>query len=396
MIDKIAKPASKIAKNTSEIISKLGFKNDEIIFISDEKIFENCAKFFDKNFLNSVEKLILKNPKADEKTAEKIKKSARNFKCVIGLGSGTINDLCKYTSAQLNIFYVIFPSAPSMNGYLSQNASIKIHDHKKTILAKVPDAIFCDLEILKSAPQNLIKAGIGDAMCFYGCWFDWYLSHLILGTKFDKKPFEILEKKMEFFVKNFSKFSLKDEKFLEILIEILLLSGQGMTIAGGSYPASQSEHLIAHCIDMKYKKNLENILHGSQIAVTTLTASKLQKTLLGRDSLQLKETEFPTEKLQKFFGKKIAKECEKEFLQKKLTVEEINKINASLNKNWKKYREELSKIYFDEKDLKKIFSHFKIKTSEKIFHLSSQQYQECASNARFIRNRFTCLEFLFI
>ena len=37
---------------------------------------------------------------------------------------------------------------------------------------------------------------------------------------------------------------------IEALTRVLLLSGFGMTICGGSYPASQGEHLISHYIEM--------------------------------------------------------------------------------------------------------------------------------------------------
>jgi glycerol-1-phosphate dehydrogenase [NAD(P)+] len=306
----------------------------------------------------------------------------------LALGSGTINDLCKFTSAKTKIPYAIFASAASMNGYLSKNASITISGHKKTLNATLPIAVFCDLKILKSAPLELTKAGIGDSLCFYSCWFDWYLSHKILGTKFDKKPFEMLKEKMEFLVKNFQKFSIRDEEFLKILIEILLLSGQGMTISGGSYPASQSEHLIAHAIEMKYPKLAQKKLHGAMIAVTSLTAVKMQKYLL--DNHQFCHPELVSgsiySSLQKFFGKKIAVECKKEYEQKLLAIQQIKK------PNWSKITTELQKIYFDESNLREIFSHFKIKTSVKSLGLSNQQYQECVAYAKFIRNRFTCLD----
>ena len=37
---------------------------------------------------------------------------------------------------------------------------------------------------------------------------------------------------------------------MRALARTLVLSGIGMTICGGSYPASQGEHLISHYIDM--------------------------------------------------------------------------------------------------------------------------------------------------
>ena len=382
------KISKKLAAKSQHLTDRLGFSQKKILFVSDEKIWANCQKFFPQNFLKKTDrKLILKNAKPDEKNLKKIAAAVEKCDLILALGSGTINDLCKFTSAQKNIPYAIFASAPSMNGYLSKNASITISKHKKTLPATLPIAVFCDLQILKSAPLKLIKAGVGDSLCFYSCWFDWYLSHKILGTKFDKKPFEMLREKMDFFIKNFAKFSLRDEEFLKLLIEILMLSGAGMTIAGGSYPASQSEHLIAHTIEMKYPKIAEKKLHGEVIALTTLTTAKLQKNLL---DLLKNSLEFCFEKsknLEAFFGKEIAQQCKKEYEQKISTKLKAAKINAAL-------KTELQKIHLDESRLRKIFSYFKISGSLRSLGLSNQQYQACIANAKFIRNRFTCLDLI--
>ena len=77
--------------------------------------------------------------------------------------------------------------------------------------------------------------------------------------------------------KNFLKFDLKNEEFQEILIELLITSGQAMILANGSYPASQSEHLIAHCLTMKFPEKLKKILHGKLISITTNDSLLIQK-----------------------------------------------------------------------------------------------------------------------
>ncbi len=365
-----------------------GFVGQKILFVSDEKIWKNCADFFPQNFAKKVEKfLLLKNPKADEKNLKKIFAALKNCEMILCLGSGTINDLCKFSAAQKKLPYAVFPSAASMNGYLSRNASITISGHKKTLAATLPKAVFCNLEILAKAPIKLTKAGVGDVLCFYSCWFDWYLSHKILGTKFDEKPFLMLQKKMQFLLKNFAKFSLKDEKFLEILLEIILLSGLGMTSCGGSYPASQSEHMIAHTIDMKYPKIAAKNLHGNVIAVSVLTASKLQQKILQMPDFPEFAKDVDAKKIAKFFGKKIAAACLEEY-QEKISLQQ-----QAARQGWIRIRKELKKIYVDASALKAVFAHFKIATSPKSLGLSPEQYQLCVTYAKFTRNRFTCLDF---
>ncbi len=379
------KISSKLAENVDKLMVELGFSGKKILFVSDQKIWQNCQSFFVRDFSD---KFILENAQADEENLEKILQAAKNFDAILALGSGTINDLCKLSAARLKIPYAIFASAPSMNGYLSKNASIKINGHKKTILATLPQMVFCDLEILQAAPQELIKAGIGDVMCFYSCWFDWYLSHLIFKTKFNPQPFEILSEKMSFLVENYQKFSLTDKSFLNLLIEILLLSGHGMTIAGGSYPASESEHLIAHALEMKYADKMAKILHGNQIATTTFTSLQIQKKII-ENELSFGNFSFPKQEMIDFFGEKIAFECEKEYQEKVVLMSHLIAPKLAFEE-----KEQLQKILFSAEKLQKIFDHFVIDYSIENLGISENEYRKIVQFAKYIRNRFTCLDFL--
>ena len=77
---------------------------------------------------------------------------------------------------------------------------------------------------------------------------------------------------------------------MELLARTLVLSGFGMTICGGSYPASQGEHLISHYIDMLGDPAWPPSFHGEQIAVTTLTMARLQEAMLAGEAPVLSPT----------------------------------------------------------------------------------------------------------
>jgi len=169
-----------------------------------------------------------------------------------------------------------------------------------------------------------------------------------------------------------------------------------MSLSKGSYPASQSEHLIAHTLEMKYPKKMHKILHGQQIAVTVLASASLQEKFLKSSKTKspqlIAEKDFE-KKLAKYFGKKIAEECAKECAKKNTTIEKALNFKV-IESSWKNHRKKLSKILLQEEDLKKIFQHFKIKTSYQSLGVSKIEYKEAVSYAKFIRDRFTCLDLL--
>jgi glycerol-1-phosphate dehydrogenase [NAD(P)+] len=393
-LPKNIKTSVKIAQNLAilgkNLLLELKLSSKNAILISDEDIWQNCSGFFEDNFCEK--KLILEKPKADEENLEIIAKNLNSSDLIIAVGSGTISDLCKYTSFKTGIPYVIFPSAASMNGYLSKNASITVNSHKKTLAATLPEAIFCDIEILKNAPKILTKAGIGDSMCFYSCWFDWLLSHLLLETEFNHESFALLSDEMSDFINNYKNFS--DNELLEILMKILLLSGASMTLAGSSSPASQSEHLIAHAYSMKYPLQSAQVLHGLQIASTTLISAKIQEELISSNEISMRENSFEFDKISKFFGAKIAKECEKEYSLKHHLIRQNQKfLSQELHQNWQQYCQVLSRVFLSEQTLRDIFYHFKIDVGNEALRIDKGELDELVYYAKFIRNRFTCLDF---
>ncbi len=384
----------KLAISAEKLIKKLGFEAKNCLLVTDERIFKNCAGFFADGFFDKLgEVLILEDPTPDEENIGQITEAATDFELIIGLGSGVINDLCKYASFEAGKKYAIFTSAASMNGYLSQNASIIVNGHRKTEAAHLPLGVFCDYDILRSAPKQMTKAGIGDLMCFYSCWFDWLLSHLLLETRYESECFEMLTEKMGEFVGGYQDFVLGEDELLKIVMEILLLSGASMTLAGGSYPASQSEHLIAHSYAMKYPDKAKNVLHGLQIATTVLTSAKIQEELLAVDEIYVRDLNFDESKIASFYGGEIATECKIEYRMKsQLISQNVRRLNQELATGWMDYCKVLSRIFVSESNLRDIFQHFNIETGHGALGLEFQEYNEVVGHARFVRDRFTCLD----
>ena len=74
--------------------------------------------------------------------AEKIYDESSGHDLILAVGAGTINDLGKYVSGQSGIPYWAVPSAPSMNGYTSSIAAVKVKGVKRTLPAPPPPFIF--------------------------------------------------------------------------------------------------------------------------------------------------------------------------------------------------------------------------------------------------------------
>ena len=253
---------------------------------------------------------------ADDISVQHLRAQTLSADALVAVGSGTINDLCKYVSHLDRKPYVVFPTAASMNGYVSANASISQRGHKKTLPAHMPQAVFCDLSVIAAAPQRLTASGLGDSLARATAQADWLLSHLLLSTPYSDVPFALLAPYEPQLMEDARALALGDAQAIGQLMRVLLLSGFGMTIAGGSYPASQGEHMIAHSYEMLEqhagRNSAKTLLHGEVIGITTQHMAARQQQLQ-RASPRLCAADFDGEVMIRSFGSETASSARKAF-----------------------------------------------------------------------------------
>ena len=123
-------------------------------------------------------------PHPDDETVGVLRSETAQVDALVAVGSGTLNDLCKYASALDGKPYAVFATAPSMNGYTSLNAAITEHGHKKSLPAQAPVGAFFDLSILSAAPPRMIRSGLGDGLCRPTSQADWLLAHILFDQPY--------------------------------------------------------------------------------------------------------------------------------------------------------------------------------------------------------------------
>ena len=331
-----------------------------------------------------------KAPHADAETVKHIRSKSKYANLLIAVGAGTISDLCKYASHLDAKPYIIFPTAASMNGYLSANASITTDGYKNTHAAPLPKAIFCDLSVIAAAPVRLHKSGLGDSLARPTAQTDWLLSHLLLNTPYDETPVTFTQALEPTVFANARGLALSDPSSVKNLIEILLLSGLGMTHAGGSYPASQSEHMLAHTFEM-LKTYTPATLHGEQIGVTALTAAARQEQLIARPPSP-PTLSFPEETLLPLFGRTTTSTAQQTFRIKQEKIEAAGLTEASLKFRWPDIAHRLSAITFSAKHITEILTQAQAPATIEALGWQSSDYKTATQTARYLRDRFTCLD----
>lgn len=222
---------------------------------------------------------------------------------IIGIGSGTINDLCRFCSHKMRIDYFIVATAPSMDGFASDVAPLIINN-LKTTYEKVgrPTAIIGDTNILKDAPLRMITAGAGDIFGKYICLTDWQLAHIVNNEYYCPFIAQIMKDAVNEVAKAAdSGIAQRDAKSMGAVMEALILAGVGMSYSGNSRPASGSEHHMSHYWEMKFlQQGKHEVLHGTKVGIGTIVALHLYKyaaAMLAQDDLaSLTRSSFDKEK----------------------------------------------------------------------------------------------------
>ena len=111
---------------------------------------------------------------------------------IVGVGSGVINDLCKYVSWKRGLQYVIVATAPSMDGYASSGAAMITDGMKVTYTTHPPMMIFGDTDVLRHAPEDMIRSGYGDIIGKYSSLNDWQLSHVLNGEHLCREIYDLV------------------------------------------------------------------------------------------------------------------------------------------------------------------------------------------------------------
>ncbi|BDC19072.1 NAD(P)-dependent glycerol-1-phosphate dehydrogenase [Acidianus sp. HS-5] len=186
---------------------------------------------------------------------------------ILGVGGGKAIDVAKFSAFELNKRFVSIPTAPSHDGITSPFAAIKGLGKPISMKAKEPTAIIADIDVLSSAPRRLINSGIGDTIGKIVAVRDWRLAAKLRGEYYGDYTASLALLSAKHAI-NCTRIINKDLKYgVRLLVEALISSGVAMGMAGSTRPASGSEHLFAHAIEMLYP---EGPLHGELVGVGTI------------------------------------------------------------------------------------------------------------------------------
>lgn len=200
-----------------------------------------------------------------------IKSNSLKVSVAVACGSGCIHDITRYCAYENGFPFISYPTAASVDGFVSGVAAMTMHGQKLTYPSASPDALFADDDVYSEAPRRLTASGVGDIIGKFTALFDWEIAHMIIGEHLCPEIASLMRQALNGVYNAASEVGGADSKdFPRRVMDCLILSGLAMQLMGNSRPASGAEHHMAHFWEMHVANPPTDALHGEKVGVATI------------------------------------------------------------------------------------------------------------------------------
>lgn len=344
--------------------------------------------------LGPVKTVLLDHPHADMAAVADLTDRLHGAEGVVAVGSGTVNDLCKYVTGLDGRRYCVFGTAASMNGYTSTTASITLENGLKVSLpSHAPAGFFADLSVSAAAPKHLAAAGFADCLVRSVAQVDWWLSHRLFGTLYRTAPYTIQEADEIELNHRAANLARGDIEAHGYLYRVLTLCGLGIAFTGMSNHGSMGEHQISHYIDCFAGDLHKGTLHGQQVGVGVLTMGRLQQQMLASETPPLiRPSRVDFDGMARRMGPAVAEQCFADIQPKLFDEAGAAELNAKLAALWPDLRRELAAFTLPVAEMDRLLAEAGAPRTASDLGLPATFYREAVVHCREMRNRYSFLD----
>ncbi|RMD74449.1 MAG: iron-containing alcohol dehydrogenase [Lentisphaerae bacterium] len=347
---------------------------------------------------NAVHPIILgsdttEEPRCDEQHLRYLQHQIDSQHFLIAIGSGVINDLCKWLASLREQPYICCATAASMNGYASANVAVTRGAVKELIHGRPPELIFAQPDILASAPANMTTAGVGDLLAKEVSTLDWLLNHYLFGDELVEESIAWSNRAAQLLFSHYHNLPQRTGAVAK-LFYALLITGAAMTLAGTSSPASGAEHLFSHTLDMlAIRDHRHHDLHGRQVGIGTILTARLWQYILSLNPSKIRITPIPELDLHAFWGT-LTPNIRKHYEAKRPRLVQAQKL---LNPaRWEAIRQKLIPYAPDTSRILRILKHVGGAWRFEHIGINEDLAAQVIIHAHQMRSRFTCLDLAYI
>jgi glycerol-1-phosphate dehydrogenase [NAD(P)+] len=192
---------------------------------------------------------------------------------VFGIGGGMAADLAKFVSWKKSLPLVLMPSMLSVDAAFCKAIAVREEGRVRYIGAVFPDYFLIDYDLIRTAPQDLNRAGVGDIISIFTALWDWWEAGRRLGERHDPAVAEESQRLLDRLYAGAREIRDVTDESLQLLSELYMGEVRLCEMMGNSRPEEGSEHYIAYCVEAMTRRSF---LHGRLVGLGVLLAGAYQ------------------------------------------------------------------------------------------------------------------------
>ncbi len=194
--------------------------------------------------------------------------------CVpVVVGSGVLNDLTKCAAGIAKVKYCCVATAASVDGYTSYGGAMSVDGMKKTVPCPAPYALLADIDVLETAPAEMLASGYADLLTKVPAGADWCISDALGLEPIAPEVWDMVQKDLRLWV--------SDPGDLNHVFMGLAATGYAMQRYRDSRPASGAEHMFSHVWEMEHLQYRgEEPSHGFKVGIGTIAVIQLMEFVI--------------------------------------------------------------------------------------------------------------------
>ena len=238
---------------------------------------EDLWPMYKNNFDPSTKVIFVES--TEKKWLDNLINKLGNYCSIIGLGGGQAIDSAKYFSWKMNKPFFQFPTSLSVDAVFGHRSAVRIENVVRYVGWSVPECVFIDLDIIKSAPIKINTAGIGDILCFITGVMDWQYARdsgqLEKQWEYDEELANTSLIKAQAVIDEYQEIKEMTDKGIKIMIDALKWGGSSYCNSGWNPRHIEGvEHLIFYSLEYHTKKTF---LHGQAVCLGIVIGCMMHK-----------------------------------------------------------------------------------------------------------------------
>ena len=321
----------------------------------------------------------------------------------VAIGSGTLNDLVKLASGELERPYAVVGTAASMDGYTGFGAPMTRDGLKITMPCPAPTVVVFDLDVAAGAPRSMAASGYGDLSAKIPAGADWILADAVGVDPIHPLAWDLVQGGVRQTLSRPSDLAAGVPEAYEGLVTGLVLSGLAMQVAKGTRPASGAEHYFSHLWELDHLgAELDPPLsHGAKVAIGTLAMTAFYERFLQRDvaalDLEAVIDRWPNwdqiaDDIRATMSGPLVDKGLNETREKYVDAEGLRQRLGRLVENWPAVKSRLEAQLVPARELQRMLGEAGAPTRPEDIGLTPQAVKETFPRAMYYRSRYTVLD----